>query len=187
MSNRPNKRSVADQTTDHTPFTIADAADRLGLSSEAIRMRLKRGTLNGAKVDGRWVVYLGTHEQATEQQPTTDHTPTEHDQTALVAAKDETINAQREEIAFLRHAIEQQRRDQTAERERFDVIHREALHRIEALTAGPDESEGDGIATMPLTASPTATGATESAAMTQNTLIEPSHLTAWIRRLFGRA
>src|SRR5215210_5654078 len=41
------------------------------------------------------------------------------------------------EIAFLRVQFEQLRRDQAAERERFDVIHREALQRIEALTTGP--------------------------------------------------
>jgi hypothetical protein len=58
-----------DQTTDLTltptpeqvdmdALTIPAAAERLGLTSDAIRMRLKRGTLAGRKVEGRWVVLV---------------------------------------------------------------------------------------------------------------------------------
>src|SRR5919199_1324959 len=37
---------------------LTEAADRLGLSQEAIRKRIHRGTLAGRKVDGRWLVLL---------------------------------------------------------------------------------------------------------------------------------
>ena len=125
MNNRPNTRSVTDQTG----VSIADAAERLGMTSEAIRMRLKRGTLPGAKIDGRWVVYL----EATEHPPKHSEQPTEHPTERDVGEVDHL----RSEIHFLRGLVEQLRHDQAAERERFDVIHREALQRIEALTAGP--------------------------------------------------
>ncbi len=39
---------------------LAEASQVLGLSQEAIRKRLHRGTLEGCKVDGRWMVRLPT-------------------------------------------------------------------------------------------------------------------------------
>jgi hypothetical protein len=54
----------------------------------------------------------------------------------VIAAKDETIDRLDAEVAYLRDQLDMSRRELAAERERFDVIHREALSRIEALTAG---------------------------------------------------
>ena len=39
-------------------LTLAEAAVALGISSEAVRKRLKRGGLAGQQVDGRWYVTL---------------------------------------------------------------------------------------------------------------------------------
>ena len=39
-------------------LTIAAAADRLGVSENAVRQRIKRGTIDAAKVDGVWRVAL---------------------------------------------------------------------------------------------------------------------------------
>lgn len=152
MNNRPNTRAGADPTATKQPFSIGDAADRLGMTSEAVRMRLKRGTLQGEKLDGRWIVYLDQTEQPPKQPTehdvvhdyTTDQTtpehaprqPTERDQTETVAVYRELVASQSGEIEFLRGQLDRMRQSMDAERERFDVIHREALHRIEALTAG---------------------------------------------------
>jgi hypothetical protein len=43
---------------DMDALTIPVAAERLGLTTDAVRMRLKRGTLAGRKVEGRWVVLV---------------------------------------------------------------------------------------------------------------------------------
>src|SRR5215208_2523479 len=43
---------------DMDALTIPVAAERLGLTSDAVRMRLKRGTLAGRKVERRWVVLV---------------------------------------------------------------------------------------------------------------------------------
>ena len=43
---------------DATPLTLADAAVRPGISPDAARKRLERGTLHGEKRAGRWLVYL---------------------------------------------------------------------------------------------------------------------------------
>jgi hypothetical protein len=119
-------------------------------------MRLKRGTIAGEKRGGHWVVYLPG---PTQQPPTIDHTPPERpthhpterdptpDQTAPegspVAAMRETIGILRSEVDFLREQLDHSRRELAAERERFDVIHREALARLEALTAGDDARASD--------------------------------------------
>lgn len=157
-----------DQTSDPTPteqaFTIAEAAERLGLTSEAVRMRLKRGTLAGLKIEGHWVVYLPkpteqnrstdptATKQPTEQAPKRDQTPTKQDQAKpdanrhtetpaivgqLIAAKDETIDALRSEVEFLRRELE----SRTDELERRDVLLREALGRIPQLPTGEPRSD----------------------------------------------
>src|ERR687893_980404 len=61
----PTERSV----------TVSEAAQALGVTPEAVRMRIKRGTLSSEKRAGRVCVLLGprpTTEQTTDQTP--DHT-----------------------------------------------------------------------------------------------------------------
>lgn len=43
---------------DAMPLSLSDAAVRLGISPDAARKRLERGTLHGEKRGGRWLVYL---------------------------------------------------------------------------------------------------------------------------------
>ena len=59
-------------------LSVAAAADRLGLTPDAVRGRLHRGTLYGEKVGPEWRVFLSEEEastanrQATQQLPTVD-------------------------------------------------------------------------------------------------------------------
>src|SRR5215211_1913177 len=56
-----------------TRLTQREAADRLGVSVEAIRKRVKRGTLESDKgEDGRRYVYLDTDPPASGPQPDSD-------------------------------------------------------------------------------------------------------------------
>jgi hypothetical protein len=61
---------------DHEALTLQAAAIRLGLSADAVRKRLDRGTLLGTKQDGRWHVYLpvasGTDRTEADIRPDTD-------------------------------------------------------------------------------------------------------------------
>lgn len=61
-------------------LTIGQAADVLGISENAVRQRIKRGSLEAAKVDGIWRVVAGDHEadyQATGRSDyQADHEPT---------------------------------------------------------------------------------------------------------------
>jgi len=137
--------------------TVAEAAILLGLSTDAVRSRLNRGTLDGRKDAGGWVVLL-PRPSATGQQPppTVDQpSPTGHRPSAdrdAIAAYEALAETQQAEIAFLRKQLARRSRELAAERERFDVLHREALTRIPALGAGRDAPD----------ASPAAPGATET-------------------------
>jgi excisionase family DNA binding protein len=77
-------------------FTVSEAAVRLGISAEAVRSRLKRGTLRSVK-DGATVYVLLEIDQS---RPDADQTPPEPDQTGdqteLVAVLREQLAEERE-------------------------------------------------------------------------------------------
>src|SRR5687768_11379189 len=127
--------------SDGPGITISEAARRLGLSTDAIRSRLHRGTLPGRKVDGNWQVFLEQPSAPTVAQPGSDRAATATDRaddgpltSLLVAAKDDVIRRQDMEIAYLRdlvterdRALEERSRELAAERERSDVLQQLAL------------------------------------------------------------
>ncbi len=144
-------RTEAGDRQDATPegLTVADAAAHLGVTPDAIRRRLHRGTLAGAKtVDGEWRVWLPDGEAGAPPGPPPGQPPGERQDTARTPpaaqevaphpAIEALLESQRQEIAYLRDQLDQRSRELAAERERFDVLHREALARIPALGAGQD-------------------------------------------------
>jgi len=98
--------------------TVIEAARMLGVSVDAVRSRLRRGTLEGEKIEGEWHVRLpdrqdadrapaeptGTQQDATgnrpERQQDTFRTPTVVDLSTLA----ELIERQGKELADLREA-----------------------------------------------------------------------------------
>ncbi len=118
----------------------------LGLSTDAVRKRLQRGTIPGEKIGDTWRVFLETNaaDGATGPRPDmsshrldSHRTRPEPDRTAA-AGPDPLVGTLREEVAYLREQLAERSRELAAERERFDVLHREALARIPALGAGRD-------------------------------------------------
>ncbi len=128
---------------DRTAVTIAEAARVLGLSTDAVRKRLQRGTIPGEKIGETWRVFLEVDASPVDrpdvstQRPDRDRTRPEPDRTAT-AGPDPLVETLREEVAYLREQLAERSRELAAERERFDVLHREALARIPALGAGQD-------------------------------------------------
>ena len=53
-------------------MTISQAAALCGVTREAIRLRIRRGTIAAEKVDGQWWVYLEADQQATSEPTTPD-------------------------------------------------------------------------------------------------------------------
>ncbi len=115
-----------------TGLSIAEAADRLGISENAVRQRIKRGTLDAVKVDGIWRVSLPDqaddetdHEADYQDRPATDYEATtsvpivsDAARAQLAAIRDEFVQplvdqiaAQAETIGRLRAELEQLRAD----------------------------------------------------------------------------
>jgi hypothetical protein len=94
-------------TRQDATVTVIDAARILGVSTDAVRARLRRGTLEGEKIEGEWHVRLPHRQDAdrTSAEPTgtqqdSDRTPTVVDLTPLT----ELIERQGKELADLREA-----------------------------------------------------------------------------------
>ena len=85
-------------------LTVQEAAEVLGASVDAVRMRVRRGSLASEKApDGR--VYVWVDGDASETKPRPDG-----ESTALISAKDETIALLREQLEAERRANEENRR-----------------------------------------------------------------------------
>jgi hypothetical protein len=158
--------------------TVADAARLLGLSAEAVRMRIKRGTLNSEKVAGTVYVTL-------DADPTVNQTaePTS-EQTALV----EVLY---EQVAYLREQLDQERE---ANRENRRII-AGLVQRVPELEAAPEPRKSDLSASRERGGGDVPPGPREedpetvSAASTEEgegveTPLREEHR-SWWRRLFG--
>jgi excisionase family DNA binding protein len=99
------ERQDARTTPPGRRLTVSEAADALGISAEAVRSRLKRGTLRSVK-DGATVYVLLDIAQS---RPDTDQAPPGRDQTGDQTGDQTELVAQlRDEIAFLRDQVRRQ-------------------------------------------------------------------------------
>ena len=106
--------------TGHATVSVAEAARRLGVTPDAIRSRLHRGTLAGEKVDNVWRIRLsdreiphrvdpeptGSRQDATGQETGTDGDRQDADRmpTVDLAPLADLIERQAREIAQVREA-----------------------------------------------------------------------------------
>lgn len=130
-------------------LTIREAAEHLGLSDNTIRRRLKDGQLRGEQEENaqgfRWHVLIDHEGDPPTQEPT--QTANHEDATVNQAVNqpptrgDQAMIEHLEgEIEYLRDQLATTIRQAAAERERADVLQREALQRIVALSAGTHEA-----------------------------------------------
>jgi hypothetical protein len=114
-----------DQTTNLTRFTVQEAADALGLSAEAVRMRIKRGTL--AHVKEKNTVYVLLDSSSLDTGPKTPSNPKltqpDNDQTALIAEL-------RDRVRYLEE-----------EARRRDIILMNMTETMKAITAASEPRE----------------------------------------------
>jgi hypothetical protein len=158
---RPNTDQTEDLSPDQTRVTVAQAAQILGLSAEAVRMRIKRGTLEHEKVGNTVYVVLDKADQ-TQPNPELSVEPIT-DQTAL-------IRALRAEVEFLREEMRRREERHAEETRRKDHLLAAALERIPELEAPSEARES------PDTAFEGADGGEPS---------EPVSQRSWWRRMFG--
>jgi hypothetical protein len=118
-------RSNAGTPHDILRLTVPDAAHALGISPEAVRNRLSRGTLNSEKEDGTVYVllpadkvrHIGDRSQYTIDRPngTSQHigdtfSDIPENSASLISAKDETIRVLSEQLEAERMASSELRR-----------------------------------------------------------------------------
>lgn len=148
-----NVQPTTDQPTSKTTdqrVTVADAALLLGISEDAVRSRLRRGTLRRETGgDGTVFVVLGTDRPASNQRPTDDRLTNQQNdrQTAgqpvdvtvdrrggSETYRDELVGALRDEVAHLRDQLDRER-DASAELRRIVAG---LVQRVPELEAAPE-------------------------------------------------
>ena len=151
-----------DTTNNHSPtlrLTVAQAAEALGTTAEAVRQRIRRGTVTAEKDEnGNVFVFLpddGTY---------TDHTRTDSDHTSTVSEHTDNntplVEALRDQIDLLNTEVEAWRE----EARRKDHLLAAALERIPAIEAPPDTQASTEPRESPVTASEDGSGSQESPA-----------------------
>jgi hypothetical protein len=86
--------------------TVAEAAEILGLTVEAVRGRIKRGKLEHAKEDGTVYVLLDTDQTATGQ---TGHQPVDDQPSDLSSAQAQLIEALQDQVTYMREQLAEER------------------------------------------------------------------------------
>lgn len=119
------------QGHDTDRVTVAEAADRLGVTHDAVRARIRRGTLEGEKEGGNWFVFLPR-----DAQPDTDATATGADTTDDSAL----IEQLQSEVAYLRGELTAAREQAAEERRRADIIQ---LRYMDALPPKTQDAPSD--------------------------------------------
>jgi hypothetical protein len=101
-----------------------------------VRSRIKRGSLDSLRVDGKVYILLDgsfadtAYATGRDQAPGPDQAPPEP---ALLAAKDETIADLRDQVAYLRDQLGQEREARVEEKRRHDTIVLRMAERIPEL------------------------------------------------------
>ena len=86
-------------------ITVAEAAERLGVSQDAVRKRIARGTIHHGKgEDGRIFVYLDTFERASKT--VQDEPPERPSKTDQDEGQDKYTRSLEDQIDFLRRELE---------------------------------------------------------------------------------
>jgi hypothetical protein len=91
--------------------SLKEAAVRLGISPDAIRKRLERGTLHGEKRAGRWRVFLEPDAEVDASGDLDQDATPDARRTPLDASQDSALVAHLEqEITYLRQQLDHQTR-----------------------------------------------------------------------------
>jgi excisionase family DNA binding protein len=108
-------------------ITVAEAAERLGVSQDAVRKRIARGTIrHGKGEDGRIFVYLDTFERSSKT--VQDEPPERQSKTVQDEDQDKYTRSLEDQIDFLRRELE-----------RKDTIIMSLTQRIPELEPSPEQ------------------------------------------------
>jgi hypothetical protein len=131
---------AGDQDASYERVDIAEAATRLQTTPEAIRKRIRRGSLEASKQDGRWYVVLDVSRTASSSEGAGRPGDGVQD-TGQDASRTELVDALKDEILFLRRELEQR----SEEIQRRDVIIAQLTDQLRRLPA-PEPEAFHGVA-----------------------------------------
>ncbi len=159
-------------------LTVAQAADRLGITEGAVRSRIKRGTLPTAKEAGRVLVVWGGGMSSS------NHAPDKDEPIGEPSAQSELIESLQDQVVFLRAELE--RRGEEAERYQRIVAglaqtNAKLSERVRELEAAPEPRDET------VAESSRRTDAPEEPTEAQEATREPegTERRSWWRRWFG--
>ena len=142
-------------------LTVAQAADRLGVTQDAVRKRIARGTIRHEKdYEGHIFVYLDTFEG--ESKTDQDNGQDVGSKTVSDASQDKYTRSLEDQVDFLRRELE-----------RKDTIIMSLTQRIPELEASPEPRESQ----------VTASGAADKSTPPPEQQ-EPSQRRSWLYRFF---
>jgi hypothetical protein len=125
----------AHPNTAQTQVTVAEAAQLLGLSAEAVRSRVQRGTLKSTKVVN--TVYVLLDEPAQTRPNTDEDTAQTGAQTHPNIDQTEFISSMQDQIDTLKRELEDRKEDAR----RKDAILMTLAQRVPELEAAPEPRE----------------------------------------------
>ncbi len=168
-------RQDADVMRQDATVGVIEAARMLGVSTDAVRARLRRGTLAGEKVDGEWQVIIPASD-ATRQ----DATGSQQDATAdRQEGQQESDRTPTVDLAPLADLIERQARELADLREAaaiWQIRARQAEEQLKQLMAGNVVSDN---------APQSNTVDAEGPQLLQESDPGPTGVLAWWKRLWG--
>lgn len=158
---------AGDRAADRTRVTVSEAAQLLGLSAEAVRSRVQRGTLESTKSGGKVYVLLDADQTSVNRPTATGRRPNDESTDASPdSSTARLLDSQQEQINWLRREVE-----------RKDTIIMSLTQRIPELEAPPAPRGG------PETVSESA-GNGAVPPEPQEPLQRPER-SSWWRRFFG--
>ena len=145
---RTADRAQTEHRDERRRVTVAEAADILGITAEAVRTRIKRGRLYSVKDPPKpgGTVYVLL--EADQTRPNIDPTSQGQDQTTDQTPPDATerfaeamIEELRDRVRYLERVLEEEREARTDERRRHDTLMAQLMQRIPELEP-PGEARG---------------------------------------------
>ena len=170
-------RQDGDRTGDRTMrLTVHEAAGAMGISAEAVRQRIKRGTLETKKdPNGTVRVLLDADRTRNDARTDGDRTTDRTADQALITAH---LDHLEQEVAFLRAELQRREQDHREESRRKDHLLAAALERVPQLEAPASPEPREAPQTAAEEAEGTDTPSTSGAPQ------EGSERRPWWRRIF---
>jgi len=143
---------------DRQPVTVAAAADRLGITPDAVRGRLHRGTLLGEKVGTEWRVFLPQMGEATadRQDPTAAQQSPTAGRQGTTGVRQDTDRADAAALVALVADLARRNEELAAAAGMWQTRAAHLEVQLKQLTVG-DDGDGD-----PSSSSPATPGGTET-------------------------